>query len=80
MVNQPHVDSTFDAVLAEVEAAQVKLVNGQPDAFKALWSQSDDVTSSGGLPVRLPRAGHRSASGSIGWRLSTSAARERIKS
>jgi ketosteroid isomerase-like protein len=42
-------DSSFDTVLADVEAAQLKLVNGQPDAFKALWSQSDDVTLAGGL-------------------------------
>ena len=41
--------ATFDAVVAEVEAAQVQLVNGQPDAFKALWSHTDDVTLSGGL-------------------------------
>jgi ketosteroid isomerase-like protein len=42
-------DANFDAVLDEVEAAQVKLVNGQANAFKALWSHSDDVTLSGGL-------------------------------
>jgi ketosteroid isomerase-like protein len=41
--------AAFDAVLAEVEAAQVQLVNGHPGAFKALWSHSDDVTLSGGL-------------------------------
>jgi len=41
--------SVFDAVLAEVEAAQVQLVNGRPAAFKALWSHGDDVTLSGGL-------------------------------
>jgi ketosteroid isomerase-like protein len=39
----------FDAVLAEVEAAQVHLVNGRPEAFKALWSRRDDVTLVGGL-------------------------------
>jgi len=39
----------FDAVLKQVESAQVLLVNGQPAAFKALWSQEDDVTLSGGL-------------------------------
>jgi len=39
----------FDAVLDEVEAAQVQLVSGQPGAFKMLWSNSDDVTLSGGL-------------------------------
>jgi ketosteroid isomerase-like protein len=42
-------NQSFDAVLQEVEAAQVRLVNGQPDAFKALWSHEDDVTLSGGL-------------------------------
>jgi ketosteroid isomerase-like protein len=47
--SRPPADASFEAVLAEVEAAQVKLVNGQPDAFKALWSQTDDVTLSGGL-------------------------------
>jgi pimeloyl-ACP methyl ester carboxylesterase/ketosteroid isomerase-like protein len=42
-------DASFDAVLASVEAAQVQLVNGQPGPFKALWSQREDVTLSGGL-------------------------------
>jgi pimeloyl-ACP methyl ester carboxylesterase/ketosteroid isomerase-like protein len=42
-------DVSFDAVLAAVEAAQVQLVNGQPGPFKALWSQREDVTLSGGL-------------------------------
>ncbi|HEX6164481.1 MAG TPA: nuclear transport factor 2 family protein [Vicinamibacterales bacterium] len=36
-------------MLAEVEAAQVELVRGRPGPFKALWSQRDDVTLSGGL-------------------------------
>jgi ketosteroid isomerase-like protein len=40
---------SFDAVLKQVEAAQVRLVNGQADAFKALWSHGNDVTLSGGL-------------------------------
>jgi len=39
----------FGVVLREVEAAQVQLVNGRPDAFKSLWSHGDDVTLSGGL-------------------------------
>jgi ketosteroid isomerase-like protein len=42
-------DASFTAFLSEVEAAQVQLVNGRPDAFKALWSRGDDVTLSGGL-------------------------------
>lgn len=42
-------DASFTAFLREVEAAQVHLVNGRPDPFKALWSHADDVTLSGGL-------------------------------
>ena len=42
-------DAAFDEVLAQVEAAQVELVRGRPDAFKALWSNRDDVTLTGGL-------------------------------
>ncbi len=42
-------DRSFDAVLEQVEAAQVQLVNGRPDAFKALWLHDDEVTLSGGL-------------------------------
>ena len=42
-------DMSFDAVLADVEAAQVQLVNGQSSPFKALWSHAEDVTLSGGL-------------------------------
>jgi len=45
----PPPDQTFDALLKEVEAAQVQLVSGQPAAFKALWSHGEDVTLSGGL-------------------------------
>lgn len=37
-------DASFDTVLAAVEAAQVQLVNGQPDPFKALWAHGEDVT------------------------------------
>lgn len=46
-VSQP--EEGFTAFLAEVEVAQVQLVNGRPGAFKALWSHRDDVTLSGGL-------------------------------
>lgn len=42
-------DAGFTAFLGEVEAAQVHLINGRPEAFKALWSRDDDVTLSGGL-------------------------------
>src|SRR5690349_14429922 len=42
-------DASFTAFLGEVEAAQVQLVNGRPDAFKALWSRGNDITLSGGL-------------------------------
>lgn len=42
-------EASFDETLARVEAAQVELVRGRPDAFKALWSNRDDVTLTGGL-------------------------------
>jgi len=42
-------DASFTKFLAEVEAAQVQLVNGDPDPFKSLWSRDDAVTLSGGL-------------------------------
>jgi ketosteroid isomerase-like protein len=44
----PRADS-FDAMLAQLEAAQVELVRGRPEPFKALWSHRDDVTLIGGL-------------------------------
>ena len=39
----------FGAMLSRVEAAQVELVRGRAEAFKALWSHGDDVTLIGGL-------------------------------
>lgn len=52
---QQAADSTFDAMLATVEAAQVQLVNGQSGPFKALWSRGDDVTLAGGLGGAVAR-------------------------
>jgi len=37
------------AFLARVDAAQLELQNGRPEAFKALWAHTDDVTLSGGF-------------------------------
>jgi ketosteroid isomerase-like protein len=39
----------FTSFLDRVDAAQLELQNGRPAAFKALWSQADDVTLSGGF-------------------------------
>jgi ketosteroid isomerase-like protein len=39
----------FTAFLVKLDAAQLELQNGKPEAFKSLWSQSDDVTLSGGF-------------------------------
>ena len=39
----------FKQMLARVDAAQLELQNGEPAAFKALWSRADDVTLSGGF-------------------------------
>ena len=42
-------EAAFDETLAQVEAAQVELVRGRPAAFKALWSNRDDMTLTGEL-------------------------------
>jgi ketosteroid isomerase-like protein len=42
-------EESFLATLAKVDAAQLELQNGRPEAFKALWSHGDDVTLSGGF-------------------------------
>jgi ketosteroid isomerase-like protein len=39
----------FQEFLSTLDAAQLELQNGNPGAFKSLWSQSDDVTLSGGF-------------------------------
>ena len=41
-------DSDFDAFLASVDAAQAEFARGDPGAFKALWSHSDEVSLFGG--------------------------------
>ena len=37
----------FLGFLKNVDAAQLELQNGRAEAFKALWSRSDDITLSG---------------------------------
>jgi ketosteroid isomerase-like protein len=39
----------FLDALDRVDAAQLELQNGRPEAFKALWSRADDATLSGGF-------------------------------
>ena len=39
----------FDAMLVKMDAARLELQNGRAAAFKALWSQADDITLSGGF-------------------------------
>ena len=47
---QKQIDSPeFEAFLLKLDAAQLELQNGKPEAFKSLWSRSDDVTLSGGF-------------------------------
>jgi ketosteroid isomerase-like protein len=42
-------DKEFQSALAGMDAAQLELQNGRPEAYKALWSHADDVTLSGGF-------------------------------
>lgn len=45
----------FQSFLVAVDAAQVELQNGKPEAFKALWSHADDVTLSGGFGGKIEK-------------------------
>jgi ketosteroid isomerase-like protein len=47
--------SDFLAFLDRADAAQLELQNGKPAAYKALWSQADDVTLSGGLGGQIEK-------------------------
>jgi ketosteroid isomerase-like protein len=49
-----------------VDAAQLELQNGRPAAFKALWSQADDVTLSGGLGGQIEQ-GWTAVSRRLDW-------------
>lgn len=51
----PAATDGFHAALAEIEAAQVEFQNGRPAAFKALWSNADDVTLAGGFGGEVER-------------------------
>lgn len=42
-------ERSLASFLARLDAAQLELQNGKPEAFKSLWSQSDDITLSGGF-------------------------------
>lgn len=49
-VIQPEAASTdFMSALASIDAAQLELQNGRPEAYKAYWSHADDVTLAGGF-------------------------------
>jgi hypothetical protein len=47
--NAVRTDKEFEVFLDRLDAAQLELQNGRPDAFKALWSHADDITLSGGF-------------------------------
>ena len=38
------MDGDWAAFMSRLEAAEAEFASGRPDAFKALWSQADDVT------------------------------------
>ncbi|HUR97266.1 MAG TPA: nuclear transport factor 2 family protein [Pyrinomonadaceae bacterium] len=48
-VSQTKRQSEFTKFLSTLDAAQLELQNGKPEAFKSLWSRSDDITLSGGF-------------------------------
>jgi hypothetical protein len=56
----------FTTFLSRVDAAQLELQNGRPAAFKALWSQADEVTLSGGFGGTIER-GWPAISNRLDW-------------
>jgi ketosteroid isomerase-like protein len=47
--SQRNVSKEFETFIAKLDAAQLELQNGKAETFKAMWSQNDDVTLSGGF-------------------------------
>jgi ketosteroid isomerase-like protein len=60
----------FDAFLDRIDSAQEAFAHGRPDAFKALWLNSDDVTLSGGHGGVVER-GWRKVAARLDWASST---------
>jgi ketosteroid isomerase-like protein len=60
----------FAAFLDKIDAAQEAFAHGRPDAFKALWLASDDVTLSGGHGGMVER-GFRAVAARLDWASST---------
>ena len=56
----------FKAFLDKADAAQRELQNGQPAAYKALWSHGDDVTLSGGFGGNIEK-GWAAVSRRLDW-------------
>jgi ketosteroid isomerase-like protein len=49
MMDNDSADSGWAAFIKKLETAEEEFVQGQPAAFKSLWSRSDDVTLCGGF-------------------------------
>ena len=47
MSNNTQTDSDWSAFITKLEAAEEQFAQGDPTAFKALWSHADDVTLCG---------------------------------
>ena len=56
----------LQSFLKNVDAAQLELQNGKPEAFKSLWSQADDVTLSGGFGGKIEK-GWKAVSARLDW-------------
>ena len=56
----------FARFLVSADAAQVQLQNRKSDAYKALWSNADDVTLSGGFGGKIEK-GWAAVSARLDW-------------
>jgi ketosteroid isomerase-like protein len=45
----PPANDDFESFLKRMDAAELEILNGNPAAYKALWSHADDITISGGF-------------------------------
>ena len=56
----------FEMFLTKLDAAQLELQNGKAEAFKSFWSQSDDITLSGGFGGTVEK-GWKAVSERLDW-------------
>jgi len=65
-VAQKKISTEFQNFLTKLDAAQLEMQNGKSNAFKALWSDSEDITLSGGFGGTVEK-GPKSIDARLDW-------------